>query len=119
MAKQYSTDMLSAGDTFVVRGKTSFPRLTHVIDGDELNEEVKRATQQGRIPTTTPHSYTTLTDASIEFANPQAPTLAECYAAERIFINKEGRPSYTALRKSQTLAEYGPGCPNKGARYLP
>lgn len=105
--KQYSTDMLQAGDTFIVRGRTSYPRLTHVLEGEELQEEIKRATQQGRIPTTTPHSYTTLVDATIEFANPQAPTLAECYAAERLYINKDGKTCYTAVRKSQTLAEYG------------
>lgn len=105
--KQYSTDMLQAGDTFIVRGRTSYPRLTHVLEGEELQEEIKRATQQGRIPTTTPHSYTTLVDATIEYANPQAPTLAECYAAERLYINKDGKTCYTAVRKSQTLAEYG------------
>ena len=107
MAKNYSTDQLSAGDQFVVRGRTSYPRLTHVIDGDELQEEIKRATQQGRIPTTVPHTYTTLVDATIEYANPQAPTLAELYAQERLYQSKDGKTCYTAIRKSPTLADYG------------
>lgn len=110
--KQYSTDMLQAGDTFVVRGRTSYPRLTHVLDGEELQEEIKRATQQGRIPTTTPHVYTTLVDATIEYVNPQAPTLAECYAAERLYTNKDGKVCYTAVRKSQTLPDFGVVNPN-------
>jgi hypothetical protein len=105
--KQYSTDMLQAGDTFIVRGKTSYPRLTHIIDGEELQDEIKRATQQGRIPTTTPHVYTNLIDATIEYANPNAPTLAECYAAERIYINKDGKQCFSAIRKAQTLPDYG------------
>jgi hypothetical protein len=107
MTKQYSTDMLQAGDTFIVRGKTSYPRLTHIIDGEELQDEIKRATQQGRIPTTTPHVYTNLIDATIEYANPNAPTLAECYAAERIYINKDGKQCFSAVRKAQTLPDYG------------
>lgn len=107
MAKQYTTDQLQAGDTFVVSGRTSYPRLTRVLEGAELEEEIKRATQQGRIPEAKPHSYTTLVDAQVEFANPQAPTLAELYAQERLYQNREGRICYSAVRKSPTLADYG------------
>lgn len=112
MNRQFTTDMLKAGDTFVVRGKTSYPKLTRVIEGEELQEEIKRSTQQGRVPITNPHSYTTLTDASIEFANPNQPTTAELYAQERLFQNKDGKICYSAIRKSQTLAEYGIVDPN-------
>lgn len=105
--KQYSTDMLKAGDTFVVIGRTSYPRLTHVIDGEELQQEIQRATQSGRPPVTVPHTYTTLVDAAVEYKDPNAPTLAECFAAERMYINKDGKTCYTATRKTATLADYG------------
>lgn len=105
--KQFTTDMLTNGDSFVVVGKTNYPRLTRVLEGEELAEEIKRATQQGRIPVTTPHCYTTLVDAYIEFADPTQPTSAELYAQERLFQNKDGRVCFSAYRKNASLPNFG------------
>lgn len=107
--KQYQTDSLQPGDTFVVRGRTHFARLTHILEGQELADEIKRAAQYGRIAPANgkPHTSVTLTDAFVERVNPQAPTLAELYAEERLFRNKEGKTCYTAVRANDTLADYG------------
>jgi len=100
-----TTNMLQKGDTFRVRGKVTFARVSSMIEGQELASRIEHARQMQAkginiFPVETPHRTITIEDAYVDYANPSAPTLAEQYAASKIFTSSNGKSTYTAVSKS-------------------
>lgn len=107
---QVSATEISENKTVVVRGKLGFSRLTKQIDGEELIKSDQRRAQNGMNPVGKPHTTATITDARVEFADPNNPTLEERFVDERRYASKkhpETGPNYSIDSKGNSLPIIG------------
>lgn len=84
-----STQSLTPGALFCVRGKLTYGRLAKQIDGEELEKDKQRRAARGMRPIERPYTTATITDAYV--AIPQSrkdnPTLEERYAQESLYTS--------------------------------
>lgn len=84
-----STQSLTPGTLFCVRGKLTYGRLAKQIDGEELEKDKQRRAMRGMRPIERPYTSATITDAYV--AIPQSrkdnPTLEERYAQESLYTS--------------------------------
>ena len=84
-----NTNQLTPGTVYMVRGKISYCRMLHKIDGDELRKDNERRRAQNRPEATKPYTTITIKDAMVVRTNPNAPiSLIETYARESLYTNK-------------------------------
>ena len=119
MAKQFNTNMLTPGETFSIRGKVDFSRISSPIMGDELREAIQRAMASNNIPIESPHTKLALVDVQVVPQNPNALTPGEQYIMERFYQKTKGedagRIAYTAVRKAR-VGEEAKAIPRIGVR---
>ena len=88
MAKRtISTQSLTPGELFCVRGKLTYGRLAKQVDGEELEKDKQRRTARGMRPIERPYTSATITDAYVPLKDKNNPTLEERYAQESLYTS--------------------------------
>lgn len=84
-----STQSLTPGVQFCVRGKLTYGRLAKQIDGEELEKDKQRRAARGMRPIERPYTSATITDAyvCIPKEHKDNPTLEERYAQESLYTS--------------------------------
>ena len=104
-----STNQLTPGRIFLVRGKVGFSRLTSRIEGEELQQDIQRRRSKGWLPIEKPYTTITINQAEVIVKDRNNIQPEEQYAIESLYTSSsqrgQGGYSYTAN--------------NKGARSLP
>lgn len=80
---------LTDGATILVSGILAYSRLTRQIDGDELVKANQAKQSRGMYPVSGPYTTVTITEAQVQPADPQNPTIDERYVAERCYQSKQ------------------------------
>lgn len=83
-----TTNDIQPGTAMYVSGKISFSRIVSLIQGEELENKIQRATRNGRNCPTTPHTSISLVDARVMVSDPKNMTPAETYASETLVFSK-------------------------------
>ena len=107
---QVNATQLTPGATVVVRGKTTFSRLSRLVEGEELMKANASRVQKGMSAINRPYTTISLAHASVQPADPANPTLEELFVAERHYLSKvnpEQGNSYGIDNKSNTLPIVG------------
>lgn len=102
-----STNDLTPNTQFLIRGRVSFSRISHRVEGEELQRDIQRQRQQGRrVIHDKPYTSLSIDEAVVIMKNPQAPTREETFAQERLYKstakNAKGM-SFTGRNKSNSL----------------
>lgn len=82
-----STQSLTPGETFYVRGKLTYGRLAKQVDGEELEKDKQRRAARGMRPIERPYTSATITDAYVPLKDKNNPTLEERYAQESLYTS--------------------------------
>ena len=84
-----STQSLTPGVQFCVRGKLTYGRLAKQVDGEELEKDKQRRAARGMRPIERPYTSATITDAyvCIPKEHKDNPTLEERYAQESLYTS--------------------------------
>jgi len=82
-----STQSLTPGEIFCVRGKLTYGRLAKQIDGEELERDKQRRATRGMRPIERPYTSATITDAYVPLKDKNNPTLEERYAQESLYTS--------------------------------
>lgn len=102
-----STNDLTPGSKFLIRGKVAFSRIAKRVDGEELQRDIMRQKQQGRrIIHDRPYTSLSINDAKVIVRDPQNPTIEEQFAQEHLYeSHAKGAVgySYTGRNKSSIL----------------
>ena len=84
--KQISTNDLTAGSVMVVDGVVVFSRVASLLQGDELKEQIKKASAFGVIIPDKPHTSISLKDCSVpKYLNDE---IAVKFLEERMYTSK-------------------------------
>lgn len=85
-----STQSLTPGVQFCVRGKLTYGRLAKQVDGEELEKDKQRRAARGMRPIERPYTSATITDAyvCIPKEHKDNPTLEERYAQESLYTSR-------------------------------
>lgn len=89
-----------------INGVVDFSRITSHIDGEELAADNANKAARGIRGTDKPHTRISISNCVIDYANPSAPTIAEQFIAERLYMSTthpERNQCYTASNKSRNL----------------
>lgn len=103
MKRTISTNQLTPGTIFMVKGNLSFSRLISRIDGEELARDIERRKANKGIPIETPYTTATITNATVVYKDPQNPTNEERYAEESIYAGKADGRMFTGVNKGTVL----------------
>lgn len=104
-----TTDQLTPKTTFYISGEVNFARINSLIQGKELEEKNKQRQMNNRPPIDKPYVTLTLINPVAHMADPNHPTLAEIYANESFYperdMNKKetGRMRYEVVSKGTIL----------------
>lgn len=82
-----STQSLTPGEVFCVRGKLTYGRLAKQVDGEELEKDKQRRAARGMRPIERPYTSATITDAYVTVKDKNNPTLEERYAQESLYTS--------------------------------
>lgn len=82
-----STQSLTPGEIFCVRGKLTYGRLAKQVDGEELEKDKQRRAARGMRPIERPYTSATITDAYVPLKDKNNPTLEERYAQESLYTS--------------------------------
>lgn len=82
-----STQSLTPGEIFCVRGKLTYGRLAKQVDGEELEKDKQRRATRGMRPIERPYTSATITDAYVSLKDKNNPTLEERYAQESLYTS--------------------------------
>lgn len=82
-----STQSLTPGELFCVRGKLTYGRLAKQVDGEELEKDKQRRAARGMRPIERPYTSATITDAYVPLKDKNNPTLEERYAQEFLYTS--------------------------------
>lgn len=82
-----STQSLTPGELFRVRGKLTYGRLAKQVDGEELEKDKQRRAARGMRPIERPYTSATITDAYVPLKDKNNPTLEERYAQESLYTS--------------------------------
>lgn len=82
-----STQSLTPGELFCVRGKLTYGRLAKQVDGEELERDKQRRAARGMRPIERPYTSATITDAYVPLKDKNNPTLEERYAQESLYTS--------------------------------
>lgn len=104
-----NTNQLTPGTTFMVQGKVGFSRIASRIEGEELQQDMRRRQSKGWPPTEKPYTTMTINQANVLVKNPQQPSPEEQYAIESLYTSssQRGQGGYSFTGN------------NKGTRGLP
>lgn len=84
-----STNQLTNGAYFAVRGNVSFSRIATRIEGDELEQDKQRRRARGWIPVERPYTTMTINNARvIYYHGPQNKRNEEIYAEESLYTSQ-------------------------------
>ncbi|WP_030568474.1 hypothetical protein [Streptomyces aureocirculatus] len=101
-----SASQITEGKNVFIRGKLGFAVLARLIEGAELVASDQRKTTNGMNPVGKPHTTATITDAEVQFADPDNPTPEEQFVSERRYNSPkrpETGPNYSIDSKGSTL----------------
>ena len=112
-----STQSLTPGEIFCVRGKLTYGRLAKQVDGEELEKDKQRRAARGMRPIERPYTSATITDAYVPLKDKNNPTLEERYAQESLYtshangshgfnfsaVNRGNRLPWVGVRDPQDL----------------
>ena len=93
---------LEVGAEVVIKGELGYSRwLTQLLDGEDLQKRINddMNIRHSKYPNKDPRTEAQLVNAEIVCKDPQNPTLAETYAHDRIYPNKDGQQCFTIERK--------------------
>lgn len=91
-----------------ITGVVDYSHISRPIDGEELEADNARKVARGMRIIDKPHTRLAIAHASVNYANPAAPTLAEQYIAEKLYVSTahpEKGDCFTAMNKSKNLPE--------------
>lgn len=88
-----NVNSIAPGTIIMIRGNVTFSRIASRIEGDELAKRIMEQQAKGWKPVDKPHTTLTIKNAMVLMQNPNAPTLAEKYATESLYISKQ-HPEY-------------------------
>jgi hypothetical protein len=101
-----SASQITEGNSVFIRGKLGFAVLARLIEGAELVASDQRKTKNGMNPVGKPHTTATITNAEVQFADLNNPTLEEQFVSERRYDSPkrpETGPNYSIDSKGSTL----------------
>jgi len=123
MAKTIRTNDLTAGATFLVRGKVAFSRVARQTTDEERqksNEDRKRKNPRA-IDVNRNYTSITIHSATVLSKTPDNPSLEERYAQESCYMSSQTDKypglNFTAMNKSSNLPSIGVVDPNKPDTY--
>lgn len=93
---------LEVGSEVAIKGELGYSRwLTQLLDGEELQKRINddMNIRHSKYPNKDPRTEAQLVNAEVICNDPQNPTLAETYAHDRIYPNKDGQQCFTIERK--------------------
>ena len=105
-----STQSLTPGELFCVRGKLTYGRLAKQVDGEELEKDKQRRAARGMRPIERPYTSATITDAYVPLKDKNNPTLEERYAQESLYTshaNSSHGFNYSAVNRGNRLPWVG------------
>lgn len=96
---------IPAGTVVSVTGLVDFSRIRTQIAGEELAADNAKRTARGLIPNDKPHTRLTIRNCQVDYADPNAPTDAEKFVAEKLYTTKNPEKGYcfTPVNKSTIL----------------
>lgn len=105
-----TTNQLTPGRIFLVRGKVGFSRLTSRIEGEELQQDIQRRRSKGWLPIEKPYTTITINQAEVIVKNRNNIQPEEQYAIESLYMSSsqrgQGGYSYTANNKGTRALPY-------------
>lgn len=105
-----STNQLTPGRIFLVRGKVGFSRLTSRIEGEELQQDIQRRRSKGWPPIEKPYTTITINQAEVIVKDRNNIQPEEQYAIESLYTSSsqrsQGGYSYTANNKGTRALPY-------------
>lgn len=104
--KTITTNKITPNTLFFIRGKVGFCRIASRVEGEELEKDIERRRSRGWNAIEKPYTTITIHDAQVLVRDQQNPSLAERYAMESLYVNKDGITSYTANSKSPVSLPY-------------
>ena len=100
---------LEVGSEVVIKGELGYSRwLTQLLDGEDLQKRINddMNIRRSKYPNKDPRTEAQLVNAEVICKDPQNPTLAETYAHDRIYPNKDGQQCFT-IEKKKGLPRFG------------
>lgn len=94
------------GSLVYITGIVEYSRIASHIDGEELAADNAKKVARGMRATDKPHTRLTINHCAIDYTNPAAPTIAERFIAERMYVSTvhpDNGQCYTASNKSRNL----------------
>lgn len=105
-----TTNQLTPGRIFLVRGKVGFSRLTSRIEGEELQQDIQRRRSKGWLPIEKPYTTITINQAEVIVKDRNSIQPEEQYAIESLYTSSsqrgQGGYSYTANNKGTRALPY-------------
>jgi hypothetical protein len=105
-----TTNQLTPGRIFLVRGKVGFSRLTSRIEGEELRKDIQRRRNKGWLPIEKPYTTITINQAEVIVKDSNNIQPEEQYAIESLYTSSsqrgQGGYSYTANNKGTRALPY-------------
>ena len=105
-----TTNQLTPGRIFLVRGKVGFSRLTSRIEGEELQQDIQRRRSKGWLPIEKPYTTITINRAEVIVKDRNNIQPEEQYAIESLYTSSsqrgQGGYSYTANNKGTRALPY-------------
>lgn len=105
-----TTNQLTPGRIFLVRGKVGFSRLTSRIEGEELQQDIQRRRSKGWLPIEKPYTTITINQAEVIVKDRNNIQPEEQYAIESLYTSSsqrgQGSYSYTANNKGTRALPY-------------
>lgn len=105
-----TTNQLTPGRIFLVRGKVGFSRLTSRIEGEELQQDIQRRRSKGWLPIEKPYTTITINQAEVIVKDSNNIQPEEQYAIESLYTSSsqrgQGGYSYTANNKGTRALPY-------------
>ena len=105
-----TTNQLTPGRIFLVRGKVGFSRLTSRIEGEELQQDIQRRRSKGWLPIEKPYTTITINQAEVIVKDRNNIQPEEQYAIESLYTSRsqrgQGGYSYTANNKGTRALPY-------------
>ena len=105
-----STNQLTPGRIFLVRGKVGFSRLTSRIEGEELQQDIQRRRSKGWLPIEKPYTTITINQAEVIVTDRNNIQPEEQYAIESLYTSSsqrgQGGYSYTVNNKGTRSLPY-------------
>ena len=108
MATTININSITPGTVVYVNGVADFSRIKDQIAGEELAADNARKISKGMRAIDKPHTRFTISHASVQYADPAAPNIAEQYISEKFYkskIHPEKDNCYTGMNRSSRLPE--------------